>query len=462
MKTFAVMSLFTLAPAVVFTPAARAQQVQPPPQVAVAEPYQMPDPYQPPDPYDTAADPSQIDWPQDTAAEEPAVDDYDDGYDPQAYTEFQDDLAPYGNWIDDGTYGRVWQPEGSLVGAEFTPYYSGGHWALTEFGWTWVSDWSWGWAPFHYGRWIVVSGYGWCWVPGTIWGPAWVAWRAGDGYVGWASAAAAGRERDGDLRDALAVAVLARGGSERAPTALRPGARRARDVPPHDAGHERSRSDPWGNDGSHQRRPPPRQQRGARPADGHRAAGLPAARDPSAARRDDVVAAVDPRGDRGRRSREQRRRRTAAGRGRAGRPQRGTGRRPDACVRSGAGADRAAVAVLVVRLAARLQPTAAGRARGAREQPTRVHEHRAAHLQPAFREWRHRTSTTRRRLAAARTSTTRRPRAPDRASTTIRRPRTPRHAPTASRRRTARRTRSAGRRRRSTIRRRARSRARLP
>jgi len=187
MKTIAVLSLFTLAPAVVFTPAARAQQVQPPPQVAVAEPYQMPDPYQPPDPYDAAADPSQIDWPQDTAAEEPAVDDYDDGYDPQAYTEFQDDLAPYGNWIDDGTYGRVWQPEGSLVGAEFTPYYSGGHWALTEFGWTWVSDWSWGWAPFHYGRWIVVSGYGWCWVPGTIWGPAWVAWRAGDGYVGWAA-----------------------------------------------------------------------------------------------------------------------------------------------------------------------------------------------------------------------------------------------------------------------------------
>jgi hypothetical protein len=189
MRTFAVMSLFTLAPAVVFTRAAGAQQVQPPPpgQVALADPYQMPDPYQPPDPYDTAADPSQIDWPQDTTAEEPAVDDYDDGYDPQAYSEFQDDLAPYGNWIDDGTYGRVWQPEGSLVGAEFTPYYTGGHWALTEFGWTWVSDWNWGWAPFHYGRWIVVSGYGWCWVPGTIWGPAWVAWRAGDGYVGWAA-----------------------------------------------------------------------------------------------------------------------------------------------------------------------------------------------------------------------------------------------------------------------------------
>src|SRR5437763_14655060 len=122
MRTFAVLSLFTLAPAVVFTSGARAQQLQPPPPqqpVALAQPYDMPEPYQPPpDPYDTEGDPSQIDWPQDTAAEEPAVDSYDDGYDPQAYTEFQDDLAPYGNWIDDGTYGRVWQAEASLVGAE--------------------------------------------------------------------------------------------------------------------------------------------------------------------------------------------------------------------------------------------------------------------------------------------------------------------------------------------------------
>ena len=161
--------------------------------------------------------PSQIDWPQDTAAEEPAVDSYDDGYDPQAYTEFQDELAPYGNWIDDGTYGRVWQPEASLVGADFTPYYTGGHWALTEFGWTWVSDWSWGWAPFHYGRWIVVSGYGWCWVPGTIWGPAWVAWRAGDGYVGWAALPPRGVSVTATYGRAVAVAVLARGGSRTRP-----------------------------------------------------------------------------------------------------------------------------------------------------------------------------------------------------------------------------------------------------
>ena len=191
MKTLAALSLFTLAPALLTPGSAHAQEVQPPPleqEVALANPVPMPEPYQPPpDPYETEADPSQIDWPQDVTAEEATVDSYDDGYDPQAYTQFQDELSPYGNWIDDSTYGRVWVPTASLVGTDFTPYYSGGHWLLTEFGWTWVSDWSWGWAPFHYGRWILVSGFGWSWVPGTIWGPAWVNWRFGDGYVGWAA-----------------------------------------------------------------------------------------------------------------------------------------------------------------------------------------------------------------------------------------------------------------------------------
>jgi len=215
MKTLAALSLFTLAPALLVPAGARAQGIQqkteqeqkeeedqqaeqqpqlvePAPfeqEVAVAaQPIQMPEPYQPPpDPYETAADPSQIDWPQDVTAEEAVVDSYDDGYDPQAYTQFQDELAPYGDWIDDGSYGRVWTPNTSLVGTDFTPYYTGGHWVLTEFGWTWVSDWSWGWAPFHYGRWVIVSGFGWCWVPGTQWGPAWVNWRSGGGWVGWAA-----------------------------------------------------------------------------------------------------------------------------------------------------------------------------------------------------------------------------------------------------------------------------------
>ena len=31
-----------------------------------------------------------------------------------------------------------------------------------------------------------LEGTGWCWVPGYTWGPAWVSWRYGDGYCGWA------------------------------------------------------------------------------------------------------------------------------------------------------------------------------------------------------------------------------------------------------------------------------------
>ncbi|HEX2974747.1 MAG TPA: DUF6600 domain-containing protein, partial [Bacteroidales bacterium] len=44
----------------------------------------------------------------------------------------------------------------------------------------------WGWAPFHYGRWDYDDYYGWFWFPDDQWGPAWVTWRQGDGYYGWA------------------------------------------------------------------------------------------------------------------------------------------------------------------------------------------------------------------------------------------------------------------------------------
>ena len=69
---------------------------------------------------------------------------------------------------------------------DFAPYWTNGRWVFTDYGWTWESDWNWGWAPFHYGRWAMVQPRGWCWVPGTLWGPAWVAWRVGRTNVGWA------------------------------------------------------------------------------------------------------------------------------------------------------------------------------------------------------------------------------------------------------------------------------------
>jgi hypothetical protein len=77
----------------------------------------------------------------------------------------------------------VWSPN---VGNDFQPYGTNGYWVATEYGNTWVSDYNWGWATFHYGRWIFDNYYGWLWVPGNEWAPAWVAWRSGGGYYGWA------------------------------------------------------------------------------------------------------------------------------------------------------------------------------------------------------------------------------------------------------------------------------------
>jgi hypothetical protein len=95
-------------------------------------------------------------------------------------------LAPYGEWVDVGTYGRVWRPSPAVVGVGFRPYGPGGHWVHTDYGWSYESDWAWGWAPFHYGRWYLDQGHGWVWIPGNAWAPAWVSWRYGGGYVGWA------------------------------------------------------------------------------------------------------------------------------------------------------------------------------------------------------------------------------------------------------------------------------------
>ncbi len=100
-----------------------------------------------------------------------------------SYQTFYDQLSPYGQWVYDPQYGNVWVPD---VGSDFRPYGNEGHWVMTDYGNTWVSDYPWGWAPFHYGRWTYNDYYGWIWVPGYEWAPAWVSWRNGGGYYGWA------------------------------------------------------------------------------------------------------------------------------------------------------------------------------------------------------------------------------------------------------------------------------------
>jgi hypothetical protein len=99
------------------------------------------------------------------------------------YNTFYNELSPYGRWVDYPGNGRVWVC--NEVG--FRPYGTNGHWQYTSYGWMWVSDYRWGWSAFHYGRWGFDAGFGgWYWVPGYEWAPAWVNWRGGGSYYGWA------------------------------------------------------------------------------------------------------------------------------------------------------------------------------------------------------------------------------------------------------------------------------------
>jgi len=92
-----------------------------------------------------------------------------------------EDLDDYGEWRSVPEYGTVWFP--ARVSQGWAPYRFG-HWIWIEpWGWTWVEDEPWGFAPFHYGRWAVVD-EGWCWVPGPVvvrpvYAPALVAFVGG-------------------------------------------------------------------------------------------------------------------------------------------------------------------------------------------------------------------------------------------------------------------------------------------
>lgn len=88
------------------------------------------------------------------------------------------DLDAYGDWSETPEYGAAWFPR--AVAADWAPYRTG-HWAwVAPWGWTWVGYEPWGFAPFHYGRWVRVRG-AWAWIPGTfiarpVYAPALVGW----------------------------------------------------------------------------------------------------------------------------------------------------------------------------------------------------------------------------------------------------------------------------------------------
>ena len=104
------------------------------------------------------------------------------------------DLDEYGSWSAQADYGHVWYP--SHVESNWAPY-SDGHWIWQDpWGWTWVDNAPWGFAPSHYGRWISVDNR-WGWVPGprddhAVYAPALVAFVGGGGWSVGISAGSSG------------------------------------------------------------------------------------------------------------------------------------------------------------------------------------------------------------------------------------------------------------------------------
>ena len=92
-----------------------------------------------------------------------------------------EDLDRHGRWEQAPEYGHVWIPRSVPRG--WAPY-GAGHWTwVSPWGWTWVDDQPWGFAPFHYGRWVMIRDR-WCWAPGTyvrrpVYAPALVGWVGG-------------------------------------------------------------------------------------------------------------------------------------------------------------------------------------------------------------------------------------------------------------------------------------------
>jgi hypothetical protein len=102
----------------------------------------------------------------------------------QDAVDFRVPLEGYGQWVQHPRFGEVWFP--NQRPSDWQPYRLG-HWVYTdEWGWYWDSEEDFGWITYHYGRWVFDYGLGWIWIPRREWGPAWVDWRQGDDFVGWA------------------------------------------------------------------------------------------------------------------------------------------------------------------------------------------------------------------------------------------------------------------------------------
>jgi FecR protein len=94
------------------------------------------------------------------------------------------ELDQYGQWQESGEYGPVWRPNN--VSEDWAPYRHGRWDWISPWGWTWIDDAPWGYAPSHYGRWVYVDRY-WAWHPGRIvarpvYAPALVSFISGPNF----------------------------------------------------------------------------------------------------------------------------------------------------------------------------------------------------------------------------------------------------------------------------------------
>ncbi|MDQ2861493.1 MAG: FecR domain-containing protein, partial [Pseudomonadota bacterium] len=94
------------------------------------------------------------------------------------------DLGRYGEFAASPDYGTMWFPRD--LPPDWAPYRDG-RWAyVAPWGYTWIDDQPWGFAPFHYGRWARIDGR-WGWIPGEaapepVYAPALVAFIGGPGW----------------------------------------------------------------------------------------------------------------------------------------------------------------------------------------------------------------------------------------------------------------------------------------
>ncbi len=106
-------------------------------------------------------------------------------------------LDGHGNWRDEAGYGAVWFPQ--TLPADWAPYRFGRWRWIAPWGWTWIDDAPWGFAPSHYGRWLFTGGR-WGWVPGQavaanaplrpVYAPALVGFYGNPTSAAWTAAGA--------------------------------------------------------------------------------------------------------------------------------------------------------------------------------------------------------------------------------------------------------------------------------